>query len=232
MTHPQLPLVFPLNESYVFDGFISEDGEQILHSLKEVSIGEGGQLTYLYGTQGSGRSHLLQATCHGALVAGRSSIYLPLAELINHSPSALDGLEALDLVAIDDLDTLLEEDLWQEALFHLFNRILQSNTSLIFTASQPPGKLSMALADLRSRLESCLILQVKPLPEALLPELIRRRAERRGIEISDEVIEYILRREIRDNNALLELIDRLNQASLAAQRRVTIPFIRSIMKWP
>jgi DnaA family protein len=71
-----------------------------------------------------------------------------------------------------------------------------------------------------------------PLDEAGRRELLRRRAEARGLQLDDGVLDYLFRRVGRDLGNLTALLDRLDRASLAAQRRLTVPFLRQILEQP
>ena len=90
-----------------------------------------------------------------------------------------------------------------------------------------PAALPLVLPDLRSRLEQCTRVALEPLDEAGRREVLRQRAARRGLELDDAVLDYLFRRVGRDLGALTALLDRLDRASLAAQRRITVPFLRA-----
>jgi len=89
--------------------------------------------------------------------------------------------------------------------------------------------LPFVLPDLVSRLEQCTRLALEPLDEAGRREVLRQRAARRGLELDETVLDYLFRRVGRDLSTLTALLDRLDRESLAAQRRITVPFLRGVL---
>jgi DnaA family protein len=69
---------------------------------------------------------------------------------------------------------------------------------------------------------------MQPLSDAQKLEAVRLRAQHRGLEMPEDVARYILSRYPRDLRSLFDLLDRIDEASLAEQRRVTIPFLRHL----
>lgn len=180
---------------------------------------------FLFGAPGSGRSHLLQAAC-----AGRSAMYVPLAELHDAVPEALfDGFEAAELVCLDDIDTVLRDARWCEQLFHLFNRLMAARRQLLVTAGCAAAALSCALPDLQSRLGSGGSFRLLPLDDADRRRALRILADERGFALADDVLDYLFTRFSRDLGALIALLERLDKYSLAEQRRITIPFVRRLL---
>jgi DnaA family protein len=180
---------------------------------------------FLFGASGSGRSHLLQAAC-----AGRSAMYVPLAELCLEAPEALfDGCEAVELVALDDIDSVLRDARWCEQLFHLFNRLVAARRQLLVSADRAAATLSCALPDLQSRLGSGGSFRLLPLDDADRRRALRLLADERGFALADDVLDYLFTRFSRDLGALIALLERLDKHSLAEQRRITIPFVRGLL---
>ncbi len=182
-------------------------------------------LFYVYGALNSGRTHLLQAVCRG-----HGAFYLPLAELSEQNPQrVLEGWEGLPILCLDDIDAVIEDVAWCENLFHLFNRCAQSGTKLVIAADRPSALLPCALADLQSRLRSSGDFRLQILDEVERAQALQLRARERGIELSEEVVAYILARRSRAFPALLAVLDRLDQQSLAEKKRITIPFVRRVL---
>ena len=183
---------------------------------------------FLAGPIGSGRTHLLIATCAAASTAGRSAQYLPLATL-RDADSSIRAFGGSDLLALDDVDTIAGDDKAEHALFDVYNRCRAEGASLLFAASAPPAQLGIGLPDLVSRLSACTQLALKPLAESERRDLLRERAAARGIELDDAVIDWLFAREKRDLASLFAVLERIDSASLAAQRRVTVPFLRQLL---
>ena len=183
----------------------------------------------LAGGPGSGRSHLLQAACRRAGEAGLTAAYLPLAALRERGAEALAGLEALELVALDDIDALAGRPEAERALFHLFNELRAAGGRLLASAADRPERIGLQLPDLVSRLNWGLFYALRPLDDAARLQVLKRRAAERGLELGDEVCGYLLRRCPRDLPALMALLERIDHDSLARQRRITIPFVRETL---
>ncbi len=217
----QLPLRLTLRDSATFDNFVDSGNELALQALcqgRDDSI-------YLWGPPACGKSHLLQAACHAAR---EGAMYLPLTALAT-GPELFTGLESRPVVAIDDLDVIAGDAALETALFHLYNRIRERGGRLLLAASRSPAALGMTLPDLVTRLGWGLVFRLHPLDDDGRRRALQLRAERRGFDLPDEVADYLLRRHARDMNSLFALLDRLDEASLAAQRRLTIPFVRALL---
>lgn len=105
----------------------------------EAEAGWAESLIYLWGHDGVGRSHLLQAACLRFEQFEERTIYLPMADLVQYGPEIFDDLEQCELVCIDDLDVLVGKREWEEGLFHLFNRLRDTGRRLLLAASKSPG---------------------------------------------------------------------------------------------
>lgn len=183
---------------------------------------------FLHGPQGSGRTHLLIAACAAASGAGRAAQYLSLAALRSSRADVVRGLGGSELLALDDLDALGGERDAEHALFDLYNRCRAEGAVLLFAAAAPPAQLGIGLPDLVSRLCACTQLALKPLDEVERRDLLRERARERGIELDAAALDWLFARGRRDLASLFDALDRIDRASLAAQRRVTVPFLRAL----
>lgn len=156
--------------------------------------------------------------------------YLPLASIGDGAAAALRGVAGTELVALDDLGAIAGHRDAEHALFDLYNRASAEGSSLLFAASATPSQLGLELPDLRSRLGACTQFALKPLDDDERRIVLKAQAASRGIELDDSVLDWLFARYARDLGALLELLDKLDQASLAAQRRITVPFLRSFLR--
>jgi DnaA family protein len=89
--------------------------------------------------------------------------------------------------------------------------------------------LPLSLPDLRSRLGQCTRITLALLDDDARRDVLRERAQRRGLVLDDASLECLLRRVDRDLASLTALLYRLVRASLAAQRRITVPFLRQTL---
>lgn len=230
----QLALGIELSDDMTLANFYAGDNQVALtfiNQLCDPNAVSAEQLLYLWGGEGVGLSHLLQATCLQFQLTDRKAIYLPLEELICYTPEILENLEYYDLVCLDNIEVITGNKIWQEALFHLFNRLRDDNKSLLIAANVSPYNLAIELADLKSRLSMALIFQIHPLTDDEKIKALQLRATFKGIELSDEVASFILARSNRDMTSLLVLLRQLDKASLVAKHKLTIPFVKQVFNW-
>jgi DnaA family protein len=229
MKHPQMPLGLAFKESARFASYFPGQNQEAVDSLRASAEGVGDTLVYLAGPAGLGKTHLLQAACQQAADAGRTAAYLPLRHLPGLSPAVFEGLERMDLVCLDDVDAVAARADWEHGLFDLFNRLREWGGTLLVTAEKRPDKSGIQLADLVSRLCWGVTYVLKPLDEETLFAAVTYRARARGLELPEDTARFLLRRFPRDLPSLCELLDRLDQASLVARRRLTIPFVKAAL---
>ncbi len=219
----QIPLSMRREDLATWDNWLSRPETATLEKL--LRVGEMPEHSaYLWGGEGIGKSHILQACCDAQ---GQDARYVPLQDLILYAPEqVLAGAETARLIAIDDIDRVESSAAWQEALFGLFNASREVGGELLVTASKAPQQLLEALPDLRSRLSSLPIFQMPRFTEDQVAGLLRLRGETAGIQLTDEVVHYCTLRLPRDPKAVVHFINQLDQFSLAQRRAITIPFIR------
>jgi DnaA family protein len=222
----QLPLALRWPADQRLDGVVGNP--LALAQVRALADGATHEALLLVGPPGSGKSHLLIGACAAAEAAGRRVRYLPLAAMAGRVEDAIAGTDA-DLVCVDGLDAIAGVRADEVALFHLHNRVRDAGGALLYAARSSPPELVLALPDLASRLGQCTRALLAPLDEAGRREAFVQRAARRGLELDDAVLEYLFRRIGRDLGTLGALLDRLDRESLAAQRRITVPFLRALL---
>lgn len=234
MPHPQLGLSLGLRDDARFDNFHagSEQNRLVVDALT-TSLGQPGpQTLFLHGAAGSGCSHLLQALCHAAAGRQLAAMYIPLDQLHDAPPAdMLGGLEGLDAVCLDHLQAVAGQPAWEEALFHAMNRLRDAGRLLVMAASQPPADLPVKLPDLRTRLGAATVFRVASLDDDQRLALLRKRATERGLALDEDTARFLLLRAPRSTGELMAVLNTLDQEALAQQRRLTVPFIKSVMGW-
>jgi len=228
----QLPLPLGFNPEQGFAQFWPGPNHELIEHLRRISVQPGEALTFLWGPSGRGKTHLLNACCSRAAEHGRSTAYLPLTLLLEHGPEILDGLESYQFISLDDVERVAGRPTAELALFHLFNRARDQGQTLAMAATLPPAQLPIELPDLASRLTWGLTLPVRALCGDDTLQALSLRASHLGLQLPPAVGRYLMNRAPRDLPAQLALLDRLDQASLAAQRRLTIPFVKSLLEAP
>lgn len=229
MSMLQIPLDLTLEEEFTFENFyIGLNQELITRSTLFCKSPTSANL-YIWGPSSSGKSHLLQACCHTTSQLKKTSIYLDLDQVKKYGPVALDSLDTIELVCLDNIDSVCDDAEFNEALFHLYNRLQEKQHKLIVSAKQSPHHLNCQLADLKSRLSASLTFTIKPLDDHGKAQAIILRAANRGLILSEEACKFLLRYTRRDMQSLYSTLKQLDQASLAEQRKITVPFIKSII---
>lgn len=229
MAVQQLPLSVTFREDAVFDDYLPGDNAQTLGALRHALARLDESLIYLWGASGCGLSHLLQAAVHDIQTQGLDVMYLSLSQCLEFGPQALEGLDELDALALDDIDRIAGLPEWEEAVFHLYNRLRDSGRLLLVTSHTSPLQQSIVLPDLRSRLSWGLTFQVQPLTDEQKTDWLIWKARRRGLTLEPDVAAFLINRAARSMKALVAAFERLDQRSLAEQRRLTIPFVKSVL---
>ena len=226
----QLALQLQFPDNVTFDNFFVGDNQQLLSAIDALLSNDDQQPLYLWGDVHTGRSHLLQASCHRVTEQGNAAAFLPLKNLVELSPNIMQDMDQLALVCIDDIDAIAGHALWEEALFHFYNQALASGTRFMISAALPPKGIDFGLPDLQSRLSALMSIELKPLQDTHKVAAIKLRAEHRGFTLTDEVVQFVLSHYQRDMQALVQLLEILDHASLMAKRKITIPFVKSVIE--
>lgn len=225
----QLPLNIQLRDDSLLESFYAGDNTQAFQAIMDLSRGVGESFVYCWGHTGVGRTHLLQATCHAAMEAGIAAAYIPLRELNDLKPSLLQGLDTLSLICLDDVQFIAGNPVWEEALFHLFNRVRAVHGRLLMAANASPLQMAITLPDLKSRLAWGVVYQVHALTDEQKWHALALRARCRGLQLNKTVSQFLLSRCSRNMTQLFQYLEILDKASLAEQRRLTIPFVKQVL---
>lgn len=231
----QLSLRINLNDDATFENFFLQEKDsnrQVSTVLCDQLLSGEQPFIYLWGANGSGVSHLLQASCHQASTKGLSAQYLPLGELMDYPPQQLlENLEQLSLVCLDDIQVISGNSEWENGLFDLFNRIRQVEGCLLLGANCSARELPLQLPDLQSRFSWGPTFQLSSSDDDEKLQILQFRASRRGMELGDDVARYLINRADRELKELIRCLDILEDASLQEGRKLSIPFVKQVFGW-
>lgn len=221
----QLPLAVALEDHASFATFVAGQNAPAVEHVRRLAT-RGLDTVWLCGPRGSGKTHLLQAACRAATAASGRAMYVALPAA---SPAILADLEPVDLLAIDDLESIAGQPEWERALFVILNSFLSGTGGLLLGASAPAAQCGFAMADLASRGAGAVTYRLQPLGDEDRAAALKLHAAARGLTLDNAAAEFLLKRVARDMVALTSWLARLDIASLREQRRLTIPFIRELL---
>jgi hypothetical protein len=117
----------------------------------------------------------------------------------------------------------------ETVVFHAWNDAQARRRPLLLIADAPPPLWQVTLPDLRSRLSATPVMSFGDPDEALIEQLIAHLLERRGIVTAPGLTSYLIPRVERSHRAVIDLVDRLDAASLSRRRPVTVPLAREVL---
>jgi len=218
-----------LPDTETFTSFYTGDNLLLLNYLKEILNKSGFYSLYAWSAFLSGKTHLLHASCYYLSLLDKRISYIPLEQHFLLEPDILLGLDGYDLVCLDNIDKIAGNKVWERAIFDLFNRLLENNNSkLLITSNAAPKQVPFILPDLISRLEWGQVYQLKELSDEDKLYALQLRALLRGFKLPTDVGLFLLKRVDRDMKTLSNLLDKLDKVTIAEQRKLTIPFIKSV----
>jgi len=228
----QLPLGISLPLETRLEDFVPGPNGDALAACSALADGDLAGCLFLAGPPATGKTHLLQGLCRQAHANGQASAYLPLDREALRAPELLDGWADFDLVCIDGLEPVAGDGDWERALFSVFEGLREHGGRLAVTAGNLPRGLGLSLPDLASRLASGPVYQLSLPDDDTLAEVLRQRLARKGLSLPAESGRWLLRRTRRDLHSLMALADQLDESSLSAKRRLTVPFLRQVLGDP
>ncbi|MGL4859731.1 MAG: DnaA inactivator Hda [Enterobacteriaceae bacterium] len=223
-----LPIYLPDDET--FDSFYPGRNGALLAAIQTALEQPQESCLYLWSVSGGGRSHLLHAACSALSHRGQAVGYVPLEKYRAFTPEVLEGMEHLSLLCIDNIEAIAGQSAWELALFNLYNRIIDRGTCrLLISGDRAPRQLSLKLPDLVSRLEWGQVYRLYPLSDQEKIVALQLRARLRGFELPEDVGRFLIKRLDRQMRNLFKVLDQLDRASIRAQRKLTIPFVKEIL---
>jgi DnaA-homolog protein len=228
MTDTQLALAVQLRPDASFESFVAGANTAAVALLRSCAEGTSEPQLLIYGPAGEGKSHLLLASCRAAEVVGRRAACLDLAAP-GLAPELLEGWIGHDLLCLDGVDSIAGKAEWERALFVILQERRDAGHSVILASRMPIAAAGYGLADLTTRLAWGPVIALQALDDDARIEAVLLRAGGRGMDLPAETARYLLVRVPRNMVQLDALLARLDAASLAAQRRLTVPFVREVL---
>jgi len=225
---PQIPLQLEPRRDSRFEDFVNGPNRAVVESLRHMPD-EPGSNIFLFGGEGSGKTHLLNALCYETRERQGRAFYLSLKRLPKDAVASLQGLEKLDLVCVDDLHVIAGDEAWEEALFHCFNRIRKANGRLLVSSQKRLSALNLGLPDLASRLAWGLRLPLMPLEDHDKLAVIDLHSKALGFSLPEDVQQYLLKHQNRSMTVLIQTVENLHQAALIHKRKITVPLAREVL---
>ena len=223
----QLALRVCLRDWARFETFVAGPNAAAVGALAEFDPTLPSRVTWLWGRPGTGKTHLLQAACAAVGASGAAAAYFDLQETTD--PDRLEGCETLATVCLDSLELVASDPRWNAAIFRLHTLMQDLRGRLVVASRTAPSSLAFRLPDLRSRLLAGDVWQLQELDDDEQVRALQIRAARRGLALGEEAAHFLVRRLPRDMHSLCRVLDRLDEASLVAQRRLTVPFLRQAL---
>lgn len=212
------------------ENFIAGENQELLARLRMLAEPGSFDAIYLWGPEGSGKTHLLSAVASLAL-RRRPAL------LLDHRPAGADNprrpagadLQAPPggLLIVDDVEQL--DDAAQIALFRIYNTARAIGLGLLIAGAEPPLRLALR-EDLRTRLGQTLIYEVKTLDDAQKAAALSRHALERGLRVDDGLVRYLLAHGRRDLPSLMAVLDHLDRTTLERQRPATLPLLKEALQ--
>ncbi len=223
----QLALPLQLQDHAIFESFWPAGNESLVAYLTELCGKGASPGCWIWGAAATGKTHLLQAVCDRS---GDHSVYLPLALFVEAGPQVLDGLDNRQFICLDDIDNIAGVPDWELSLFELCNQVQDSGGVLVISATATARQCGFTLKDLESRFTRLPPYHIEPLADSDRSKALQLRARIRGLDLPQETANYLLTRRTRDMASLYALLDKLDLEALKAQRRLTIPFVKTVLE--
>ena len=228
----QYPLDIGVRPFATFETFVHPEDNGLLAALKRLTepAAGGPRQYFIWGAEQTGKSHLLQAVCNRLADTDQNVIYIPCDKAARFGFRILQGISQFDVVCIDDVDGVLGDKGWDQALFHVIDALRANNKSLVMTSTTGPTAVSPSSPDLASRLVWGAVYKLSLLTDEQKEVAVQLHARVRGIEVPGAVCSYLVRRYRREMKKLLAVLNQLDERSMQQQRKVTVPLVKSVLE--
>lgn len=225
----QIALGIDLRDDATLESFVSGDNDNILEVISNFIVTPDleKRILVLTGPKGSGKTHLLQATCYQAEDLGYTSIYLPVRQIKDPNSNYLDGMQSINLICIDDAELIIGKQLFEQRLLDFLNSLEINSGKAIIALNE--SSINYSNSDLQDKLIMSYNMPILPLNDKQKLEAIKSRAQNRGIIVDERVAKFLIRNSKDDLSGLFKHLEKLDLASLEKQRKLTIPFVKDVL---
>ena len=220
----QLPINFSFYEIKSFFNYIPGNNIFIIETLRRVANENSHNLIFLVGATSSGKTHLCSSTYEESK---KNKLYYTVE---NISELNRENIEYLELLIVDDFDIIINNYNLEEKLFYIINDLMIRKKNIFLTSSVPISEIKFKLKDLKTRVCSDQILEIKELDDSEKIDRLHKIAKNRGWILPDKVSKFSLNQFDRDLYFLCNVIKNIDERSLSEKKNITIPFIKKIIK--
>jgi DnaA family protein len=227
----QLIFPFQINQKASFENFFcSPNNTELISRLSDLVISKNADELIINGTEGSGKSFLMQALCNELSSSGKQFAFIPMNKAINMGVEIFQNLASLDTVCIDDLQLILSREEWETALFNLINECQQSNCSLILSlgGNQSLEEITQ-LPDLLSRIKRMEFMKLQAVQDEFLNQALVFVSQQLDINVEKAEFEFLLKHQTREFSILVENLIFLDKQAASLKRKITIPLIKETL---
>jgi len=231
-----------LNPSYTFESFVVGSSNQFAYTAAlRVAEKPGVQYNplFIYGGAGLGKTHLLHAIGNFNLTRNKQVIFTSLEQFMNQFTHHLrngtmdrfrDKYRSCDILLLDDIQFLSRKEETQKELFHTFNELHGNGKQIVMTSDQHPKKIAGLEERLRSRFEWGLIVDIQPPELETKIAIIKKKCEINGIQIDNEIVNYIAANMGNNIREIEGIIIQLNAFANMMNQSITLEFAKNVVK--
>ena len=222
-------LTFPwnkVNKSSLEGFYTSQENSHLVSILKDANFSDD---LFIYGTKESGKTFLLQAMCNSYSSVSKSSLYIPLKNVMNYGVEIFESLENIDLICVDGIEEVISKIEWEKAIFNLINKALISESRLILTSSKDLKSLNFSLPDLESRIRKIQSYELYPINDEDIFDALKYISKLTSINLGDKEARYLVTYSQRNISNLVHILESLDQLSMEMKRKITIPLIKEVI---
>ncbi|MFL6247473.1 MAG: chromosomal replication initiator protein DnaA [Thermoanaerobaculia bacterium] len=229
---------------YTFDSFVVGSSNQLAYAAsKSIAENPSGSFNplFIYGGAGLGKTHLIQAIGQQIRQSRPTLkiVYMSAEAFVTEVIAAIrydkmqpfrDRYRSIDALLLDDIQSIAGKERTQEEFFHTFNALYEAQKQIVFTSDRPPKEIPTLEERLRSRFEWGLTADIQPPDLETKAAIIRKKAEDKGLQVSQEVALFIAER-VRSN--VRELEGHLNKVTAFASmvgKSITVDVVKEALK--